>query len=202
MPSEKRCRSWERREYRAFNVRWDLGSSERAMGALFRFERSMTGGVHRKRDGHGPTKQRLNATIHPWTKHSKISNLSPVLLPTSPAPRTTAATGSRRGAAADERGLSTDQNRCANIFSAWFPCLVCPNGRRRLPRLIMLGYFFPPRFSTRESRATLFWSELWIVCTIILLSCWRAQLAVWENTDASFICTLFFYGRCVCCLDS
>ncbi|KAF2938143.1 hypothetical protein DAI22_03g098650 [Oryza sativa Japonica Group] len=85
------------------------------MGALFRFERSMTGGVHRKRDGHGPTKQRLNATIHPWTKHSKISNLSPVLLPTSPAPRTTAATGSRRGAAADERGLSTDQNR-VSIF--------------------------------------------------------------------------------------
>uniref|UniRef100_A0A0E0GEJ1 Uncharacterized protein n=1 Tax=Oryza nivara TaxID=4536 RepID=A0A0E0GEJ1_ORYNI len=84
------------------------------MGALFRFERSMTGGVHRKRDGHGPTKQRLNASEYlpssPGRNTRKSRIFLPVLLPTSPAPRTTAATGSRRGAAANERGLSTDQN--------------------------------------------------------------------------------------------
>uniref|UniRef100_A0A0E0NRZ6 Uncharacterized protein n=1 Tax=Oryza rufipogon TaxID=4529 RepID=A0A0E0NRZ6_ORYRU len=53
------------------------------MGALFRFERSMTGGVHRKRDGHGPTKQRLNASEYLPSIPGRNTRKSRIFLPFS-----------------------------------------------------------------------------------------------------------------------
>uniref|UniRef100_A0A0D3FFS7 Uncharacterized protein n=1 Tax=Oryza barthii TaxID=65489 RepID=A0A0D3FFS7_9ORYZ len=53
------------------------------MGALFRFERSMTGGVHRKRDGHGPTKQRLNASEYLPSSPGRNTRKSRIFLPFS-----------------------------------------------------------------------------------------------------------------------